>query len=80
MDETSYAKTIKESIIQNNKKWPKDTILITGDSILNNIEESTLRTKFNVRVRAFSGADVKDMYDYLKPLKYGKSRNILYYM
>ena len=59
---------MKETYIQNKKKWPKNTVLITGDSILNNIEESSLRKKFNVRVRSFPGADVRDMYDYLQPL------------
>ena len=52
----------------NKKKWPENTILITGDSILNNIQEDILRKKFNVKVRPFPGADVNDMYDYIAPL------------
>ena len=57
-----------DNLIDNKKKCPDNTILITGDSILNNIQESLLRKKFNVKVRAFPGADVRDMYDYLAPL------------
>ena len=76
-DEVSYVKTMKDIDINNDKKWPKDTILITGDSILNNIEENTLRNKFNVRVRAFPGADVRDMYDYLKPLLRKEPKHVI---
>ena len=50
------------------KKWPSNTILVTGDSILNNIEENRLSKKFNVKVRSFPGADICDMYDYITPL------------
>ena len=58
----------KNRIINDNNLWPKDTILITGSSILNGIDENRLNSKFNVKVRAFSGAYVDDMYDYLAPL------------
>ena len=77
-DGDSYIKTMKVSDIQNKKKWPKNTILITGDSILNNIEKSTLRKKFNVKVRAFLGADVKYMYDYLPLLRKGPKHVVLH--
>ena len=43
-------------------------MLITGDSMLNGIEESKLQMKFNVKLRAFSGATTEDMHSYLKPL------------
>ena len=46
----------------------KNTILITGSSILNGIDENRLNSKFKVKVRAFSGAYIDDMYDYLAPL------------
>ena len=49
------------------KKWPSNTILVTGDSILNNIEENRLSKKFNVKVRSFPGADICYMYDYITP-------------
>ena len=51
-----------------NSKWPQNTILITGDSILNNIQEHRLRKNFIVKVRAFPGANTRDMYDYIAPL------------
>ena len=48
--------------------WPKNTVLITGDSMLSNINERTLSKIFNTKVRSFPGATVADMFDYLKPL------------
>ena len=48
--------------------WPNNTILITGSSILNGIDEQRLNKKFNVKLRPFPGAYVDDMYDYLAPL------------
>ena len=43
-------------------------MLITGDSMLNGIDESKLQMKFGVKVRPFSGATTEDMHSYLKPL------------
>ena len=57
-----------DKIINKKKKWPSNTILVTGDSILNNTEEGRLGKKFNVKVWSFSGADIRDMYDYITPL------------
>ena len=51
-----------------NGVWPKNTVLITGDSMLTNINERTLSKNFNTKVRSFPGARVSDMFDYLKPL------------
>ena len=49
--------------------WPKGTVLITGDSMLNGIEERKLcKPGRTVKVRPFSGATVDAMFDYLKPL------------
>ena len=47
-----------------NGVWPKNTVLITGDSML---------TKF----RSFPGARVSDMFDYLKPLLRKKPGKII---
>ena len=49
------------------KPWPKDTVLIAGDSMIHGLEEHRLK-KYNVKVRSFPGARIDDMYDYLKPL------------
>ena len=57
-----------EKSIDEKRRWPDNTILIAGDSILNNIEEKRLSRKFNVKVRPFPGADIRDMYDFLEPL------------
>ena len=49
-------------------QWPENTVLIVGDSLLNNVDEKRLSRKFNVKVRPFSGACVGDMYCYIAPL------------
>ena len=48
--------------------WPRNTILITGDSMLSNINERTLSRKYKTKIRSFPGATVSDMFDYIKPL------------
>ena len=60
-----------------NGVWPKNTVLITGDSILRNINERTLSKNFNTKVRSFPGARVSDMFDYLKPLLRKKPGKII---
>ena len=52
----------------NVKKWPRNTLLVASDSIYNSIDEKRLSNRTNVKVRAFSGATVEDMYYYLYPL------------
>ena len=49
-------------------KWPRGTTLIAGDSILNNVQENRIGRSRCVKVRAFPGAKIEDMYDYLTPL------------
>ena len=49
-------------------KWPRGTTLIAGDSILNNVQENRMGRSRCVKVRAFPGAKIEDMYDYLTPL------------
>ena len=49
--------------------WPKDTILIAGDSMITGINEKRISTNFkSVKVRCFSGATIDDMYFNLIPL------------
>ena len=56
--------------------WSKGTTLITGSSIIMGLEENRLR-KYKAKVRAFPGALVDDMYDYLLPLLKKKPSNII---
>ena len=43
--------------------WAKNTILIAGDSMINEINEKRISTNFkSVKVRCFSGATIDDMY------------------
>ena len=49
--------------------WPKNTVLIAGDSMINGINEKRISTNFkSVKVRCFSGATIDDMYFNLIPL------------
>ena len=49
--------------------WPVNTILIAGDSMINEIDEKRLSKKnSNVKVRYFNGALVEDMFYNLVPL------------
>ena len=67
----------KASFRVNNKTypWPKGTTLIAGSSILMGFQESKL-SKYKAKVRAFPGATLDDMYDYLNPLLKKKPSNI----
>ena len=56
--------------------WPQNTTLITGSSILMGVEENRLK-KYKTKVRAFPGAYVDDLYDYLAPLLLKKPSNII---
>ena len=63
----SYKINIVPTVIKS-KKWPENTVLITEDSILNNLQENRLNRNFNVKVRCFPGADIDDMFDFITPL------------
>ena len=56
--------------------WRRNTTLIVGDSILSGVEESELQ-RYSAKVRAFSGARIDDMYDYLKPLLSKMPTNVI---
>ena len=56
--------------------WQANTTLITGSSILCGLNERRLQ-KYKIKVRAFPGATVDDMHDYLKPLLKKNPSNII---
>ena len=66
--------TKRDSNENTSHPWPKGTTLIAGSSILSGIREGRLK---NCKVRAFSGACISDMYDYLTPLLKKKPTNII---
>ena len=72
----SYKINIVPTVIKSNK-WLENTVLITGDSILNNLQENRLNRNFNVKVRCFPGADIDDMFDVITPLLKKASRYII---
>ena len=54
---------------QNRSVWPRNTVLITGDSMLNHIQERQLSTRgMPVKVRANPGATIDDMRHHLTAL------------
>ena len=48
--------------------WNKNTILLVGDSMINNIDEKKLGRRHQAKVCSFSGVTTTDLEDYLKPL------------
>ena len=60
--------TEENTAIEDVHKWPRNTILIAGDSMLSNLDERRLGINSNVKVRSFSGSTISDMYFYLHPL------------
>ena len=52
--------------LQQEHSWKPNTILITGDLLLQGIDERRLSRKESVKVRIFRGATIDDMY--LQPL------------
>ena len=70
-------KTVTEKRINNVvHPWQANTTLITGSSILCGLNEKRLQ-KYKIKVRAFPGATVDDMHDYLKPLLKKNPSNII---
>ena len=55
--------------------WDKETCLIVGDSLLNNIQEKKMGKKF--KVRSFPGCVVKDLYFHITPLLLKKPSSII---
>ena len=59
------------------RPWNPNTVLIIGDSMLNGIDESLLSKSAPVKVRSFSGAVIRDMYDFIQPLMERKPGKII---
>ena len=48
--------------------WNKNTVLVVGASMIDNVDERQLGTRYQTKVLTFSGATTKNLEDYLKPL------------
>ena len=57
--------------------WPKNIVLISGDSMLININKRNLSKKYSNKVHSFPGAAVEDMLDYLTPFLKKKLQKII---
>ena len=61
--------------------WPKNMILIAGDSMINGINNTRMSTNFkSVRVRWFSGSAIDDMNFNLIPLLQKKITPLILYV
>ena len=49
-------------------KWPENTVLIAGSSMIQGLDGKKMSRRFNVKVRSHSGATTRDMYDHLNAL------------
>ena len=63
--------------INDKHKWPKNTLLCVSDSIHNKLDEKCLSKYMNVKVTAFNGVNIEDMYSYVKPLLKKESPHVL---
>ena len=57
--------------------WNKNTVLVVGDSMIDNVDERQLGKRYQTKVRSFSGATTTDLEDYLKPLLRKKPDKII---
>ena len=57
--------------------WPKGTICIAGDSIVLGLQPGLLSQKRKVKVKSFSGTNVTDMHDNIKPILRHKPEYII---
>ena len=58
-----------ECKVEDESKWPKNTTLIVGDSMISGIDQQRLLNKGRIiKVRSFPGAAINDMHHYIKPL------------
>ena len=59
---------------------PKSIICIPGDSIFSCLQPDLLSQKRKVKVKSFSGANVRDMHDNIKPILRHKPEYIILYV
>ena len=62
--QSAIPKAMTETVYDNESTpWPVNTILISGDSMINGMDEKRLsKKKSNVKVRCFNRALVEDMF------------------
>ena len=58
-------------------QWPKGTMCIAGDSVVSGLQPGLLSQKHKVKVKSFSGANVRDMHDNIKPILQHKPEYII---
>ena len=74
---TPHSRPLVE-IDSSNHLWPKNTCLIVGSSILNNLDERKLnKGNICVKVRPFPGSTISDMHSYITPLLKKKPQHII---
>ena len=71
---------INDNVASNNSEdcpWPKGTTCIAGDSIVSGLKPDLLSQKHKVKVKTFSGANVRDINDNIKPILRHKPEYII---
>ena len=68
-------------IIDSKKKvWPEDTVLLAGDSILNDIDAHILSKKYKIKKRSFPGISIDQMIRCLTILLLKKPRYVILHL
>ena len=73
---TSPVKAAPTNRKYDEERWPENTVLIIGDSMINGIEEQRLR-RYNARVVPCPGATIKDVYRHITPLLKKKPSKVI---
>ena len=71
---------INDNVVSNNSEdcpWPKGTICTAGDSIVSGLQPDLLSQKHKVKVKRFSGANVRYMHENIKPILRRKPEYII---
>ena len=67
-NEQNKAKTFNCIESSVDEKWPKNTVLIMSDSMMNQLEGSRLSKDFNVKVKAIGGCTIERMFSEINPM------------
>lgn len=67
-NEQNKVKTFNYMESSIDEKWPKNTVLIMSDSMMNQLEGPRLSKDFNVKVKAIGGCTIERMFSEINPM------------
>ena len=76
-NEQNKVKTFNHMESYADEKWPKNTVLIMSDSMMNQLEGPRLSKDFNVKVKAIGGCTIERMFSEINPMLQKEPDNII---